>query len=142
MDKEELDKVRAQSDEVIKGVMALKEQMERYKNGADYFEAATGVLLKNAEGEKEVVEEVQKYIEALSRTNLKKSTEMMGEILEKLEDIKDEFCEIEKKTSVQQKEEKKLEKEIRGLRVEMEELRELLTENKEKKGILGIFKRR
>ena len=142
MDKEELDKVRAQSDEVIRGVMALKEQMERYKNGADYFEAATGVLLKNAEGEKEVVEEVQKYIEALSRTNLKKSTEMMGEILGKLENIRGEFEKIEKKNLAQQREEKKLEKEIKGLRGEIGDLKEILLKNEEKKGILGIFKRR
>ena len=52
MEKEELDRIKAQSDEVIRGVEELQEQIKKYKRGAESFELAVGILGEIGEQEK------------------------------------------------------------------------------------------
>ena len=143
MDKEELDRIKAQSDEVIRGVVELQEEIKKYKSGAESFELATGALALVAEREKEVTKRIEKYLETISKSNVKKILEDLNEIEKKIVDVKDEYSEIEKKVLAQQKEEKKLEKEIRELRAEIAEFRDLMRKTEEKKAkVFGLFKKR
>ncbi len=143
MDKEELDRIKAQSDEVIRGVVELQDQIKKYKSGAESFELAVGVLGGVAEREKEVVRSVEKYLEVISRTNIKKMIQEIREIEAKIEGLRDEYAEIEKKVLAQQKEERKLEREIKEFRFEIRELKELLEKTEDKKGrVFGLFRKR
>ena len=143
MEKEELDKIKEQSDEVIRGVVALQEEIKKYKSGAESFEIATGVLAQVAEREKEVTLEIKKLMAQISKSNMSKMIENLGEIEEKMENVRGDFEEIEKRLMAQQREEKKIEREMKELRAEMTEMKDLLIKNKEKKGgIRGLFGKR
>ena len=80
MDKEELDRIKAQSNEVIQGIVDLQEQMQRYKSGAESFELAVGVLGEIAEREKNVVTEMKDYIDEIAKINIKKEKRLEKEI--------------------------------------------------------------
>ena len=143
MDKEELDKVKAQAEEVIRGVAELQDEIKKYKSGAESFELATGALALVAEREKEVTKRIEKYLEAISKSNVKKILADLDEVSEKVIEVKDEYGEIEKKVLAQQREEKKLEKEIRELRGELAEFKDLMKKSEEKKAkVFGLFKKR
>ena len=90
MDKEELDRIKAQSNEVIQGIVDLQEQMQRYKSGAESFELAVGVLGEIAEREKGVVFEMQKYIRDISKINIKKEKQLEKEI----QNLREEIAEL------------------------------------------------
>lgn len=143
MEKEELDRIKAQSDEVIRGVEELQEQIKKYKRGAESFELAVGILGEIGEQEKKVMNELGKYLGTISKASTKGMVGTLREIEEKLEDIRDDFGEIEKKVLVQQREERKLEKEIRELRGELVDFRDSLAKNDEKRGkILRLFRKK
>lgn len=143
MEKEELDRIKAQSDEVIRGVEELQEQIKKYKRGAESFELAVGILGEIGEQEKKVMNELGKYLGTISKASTKGMVGTLREIEEKLEDIRDDFGEIEKKVLVQQREERKLEKEIRELRGELADFRDSLAKNDEKRGkILRLFRKK
>ena len=87
--------------------------------------------------------ELGKYLGTISKASTKGMVGTLREIEEKLEDIRDDFGEIEKKVLVQQREERKLEKEIRELRGELADFRDSLAKNDEKRGkIFRLFRKK
>ena len=90
MDKEELDKIKAQADEVIRGVTELQEEIKKYRSGAESFELATGALALVAEREKEVTKRIEKYLEVISKSNVKKILGDLEEVSQKIVDMKDD----------------------------------------------------
>lgn len=136
MDKEELDKIKEQSNEVIRGVTALQEEIKKYKSGAESFELAVGVLAQVSEKEKEVAMDMKKLIAEMRKSSFKKT-------VDELEEIENSIEEASKKMVSEQKTEKRLEKEIKELRMEMSEIKILLENSKGKKGgIFGLFGKR
>ena len=142
MEKEELDRIRAQSDEVIRGVFELQEQIKKYKSGAESFEIAVGMLNQIAERERGVTEKIEKYISGISKSEVKKVFEELQKIEEKTAKISVQYERIQKELDSKVREEKRIESEMKLLREELMATRKKVGQKEEKRGIRKLFGKR
>ena len=111
MDREELEKIRALSNEATEKIQELLKQIKNYKSGAESFREATEILEGIFREEEKTAKALVRYVQELKRANI---GDFREEILEKIEE-----------------EGKETRKEIRRAKVEiLEAIEEVRTEKK------------
>lgn len=80
MDQKELEKFRAESETVLKGIKKLEKQIEKYKTGAEAFAVAAEMMGEMNQQQGKITEQLEEYIGGLYELDTEKIIEVLKRI--------------------------------------------------------------